>query len=68
MQHLAAVDAQPTVIMVQGESGQLLGAEEGTFVNRTWVMTRRWNGDQVDYRSDLPAAAVLLKVRMGTYR
>lgn len=50
-----------------GENSQFLDVEEGTLVNGKWVMTRRWNGDQVDYGLNL-AAPTLLKVRLGTYR
>ena len=49
------------------ENSQFLDVEEGTFVNGRWVMSRRWNGDQVDYGLNL-AAPALLKVRLGTYR
>jgi len=49
------------------ENSQFLDVEEGTFVNGQWQMTRRWNGDQVDYGLNL-AAPTLLKVRLGTYR
>ena len=35
--------------------------------NGQWIMTRRWNGDQIDYGLNL-AKPVLLKVRLGTYR
>ena len=50
-----------------GENSQFLDVEEGTFENSRWVMTRRWNGDQVDYGLNL-AAPTLLKVRLGTFR
>jgi beta-galactosidase GanA len=50
-----------------GASSQYLSVEEGTFVNGRWAMSRRWNGDQVDYGLNL-AKPVLLKVRLGTYR
>jgi beta-galactosidase GanA len=50
-----------------GASSQFLSVEEGTFENGRWVMTRRWNGDQVDYGLNL-ARPTLLKVRLGTYR
>jgi beta-galactosidase GanA len=50
-----------------GENSQFLDVEEGTFENGSWVMRRRWNGDQVDYGINL-AAPALLKVRLGTYR
>jgi beta-galactosidase GanA len=50
-----------------GENSQFLDVEEGTFDNGRWVMSRRWNGDQVDYGLNL-GRPVLLKVRLGTYR
>jgi len=52
---------------IAGENSQFLDVEEGTFVNGRWHLTRRWNGDQVDYGLNL-AAPTLLKVRLGTYR
>lgn len=51
-----------------GESGQVINAEEGSFVDGKWVMTRRWNGDQIDYGFNVGAQPVMLKVTMGTYR
>jgi len=50
-----------------GENSQFLDVEEGTFEGGRWVMTRRWNGDQVDYGLNL-AAPTLLRIRLGTYR
>lgn len=50
-----------------GENSQILDVEEGSFVNGTWLMKRRWNGDQVDYGLNL-TTPTLLKVRLGTYR
>jgi beta-galactosidase GanA len=50
-----------------GEHSQLLSVEEGTFENASWVMRRRWNGDQTDYGLNL-TVPTLLKVRLGTYR
>jgi beta-galactosidase GanA len=50
-----------------GENSQFLDVEEGTFENGSWVMRRRWNGDQVDYGINL-AAPTLLRIRLGTYR
>jgi beta-galactosidase GanA len=50
-----------------GENSQYLDVEEGTFENGSWVMNRRWNGDQIDYGLNL-TRPVLLKVRLGTYR
>jgi beta-galactosidase GanA len=49
------------------EKSQFLDVEEGTFEDGRWVMTRRWNGDQVDYGINL-TTPTLLRVRLGTYR
>jgi beta-galactosidase GanA len=49
------------------EKVQYLSVEEGTFENGRWVMSRRWNGDQIDYGLNL-TAPILLKVRLGTYK
>jgi hypothetical protein len=48
-------------------NGRYRVVEEGTFENGSWVMKRRWNGDQTDYGLNL-TDPVLLKVRLGTYR
>ena len=50
-----------------GENMQILSVEEGTFEGGSWVMSRRWNGDQTDYGLNL-TEPFLLKVRLGTYR
>jgi beta-galactosidase GanA len=50
-----------------GENVQLLSVEEGTFADGSWVMRRRWNGDQIDYGLNL-TQPTLLRVRLGTYR
>jgi hypothetical protein len=50
-----------------GENVQFLDVEEGTFENGSWVMKRRWNGDESDYGLNL-TTPTLLRVRMGTYR
>jgi hypothetical protein len=47
---------------------QIVSAEEGTFVQGKWRMSRRWNGDQIDYGFNFTDKPVLLKVTMGTYR
>lgn len=52
-----------------GHSGLMLRAEQGRFdAQGRWVMTRVWNGDQVDYGLNLPTEPVMLKVTMGTPR
>lgn len=51
-----------------GESGQLIRAEEGSFVAGKWVTTRLWNGDQIDYGFNFTDRPVMLRVTMGTYR
>jgi beta-galactosidase GanA len=50
-----------------GENVQFLDVEEGTFDNGSWVMKRRWNGDETDYGLNL-TTPTLLRVQMGTYR
>jgi beta-galactosidase GanA len=52
----------------KGEQSQLLSAEEGSFVDGKWRMSRRWNGDQIDYGFNFTAEPVLLRITMGTYR
>ena len=59
---LALAEAQP------GEQAQILSAEEGQFVEGQWHMTRRWNGDQIDYGFNFGAEPVWLMIEMGTYR
>jgi hypothetical protein len=51
-----------------GEQAQILSAEEGRFVDGEWRMTRRWNGDQIDYGFNFGAEPVWLMITMGTYR
>jgi beta-galactosidase GanA len=51
-----------------GEQAQILSAEEGQFVDGEWRMTRRWNGDQIDYGFNFGAEPVWLMITMGTYR
>ena len=51
-----------------GEQAQILSAEEGQFVDGQWRMTRRWNGDQIDYGFNFGAEPVWLMITMGTYR
>ncbi|UYY59328.1 DUF5597 domain-containing protein [Sphingomonas sp. S2-65] len=50
------------------QATQIVSAEEGTFVGGQWRMSRRWNGDQIDYGFNFTDKPVLLKVTMGTYR
>ena len=50
-----------------GEQAQILSVEEGRFVDREWRMTRRWNGDQIDYGFNFGAEPVWLMIEMGTY-
>jgi beta-galactosidase GanA len=52
----------------KGEAGQIIEAQEGRFENGQWVMTRRWNGDQVDYGFNFGKEPVWLKVTMASYR
>lgn len=48
-------------------NGRYRVVEEGTFQNGSWVMKRRWNGDQVDYGINL-TKPTLLKIRFGVSR
>lgn len=48
-------------------NGQILSAEEGTFVNGKWRQSRRWNGDQISYGFNFNEKPALLRVRMSTY-
>lgn len=52
----------------KGENTQIVEAQEGRFANGQWVMTRRWNGDQVDYGFNFGKEPVWLKVTMASYR
>ena len=52
----------------KGESAQIIEAQEGHFANGQWLMTRRWNGDQVDYGFNFGKEPVWLKVTMASYR
>jgi hypothetical protein len=52
----------------KGESAQLIEAQEGRFENGRWVMTRRWNGDQIDYGFNFGKEPVWLRVTMASYR
>ncbi|MFC3100041.1 DUF5597 domain-containing protein [Altererythrobacter lauratis] len=51
-----------------GERHELIEAQEGTFVNGEWVMTRRWNGDQIDYGFNFGAEPVWLRIEMHALR
>ncbi|WP_315760271.1 DUF5597 domain-containing protein [Sphingomonas sp. Y38-1Y] len=53
---------------VAGESGEIIRAEEGSFVGGKWVTTRLWNGDQSDYGFNFTAEPVMLRVTMTSYR
>lgn len=52
----------------KGEAGEILSAEEGSFVAGKWVAARRWNGDQTDYGFNFTGEPVMLRVTMGSYR
>jgi len=49
------------------QNGQILRAEEGTFVNGSWQTRRRWNGDQTSYGFNFNAEPALLRVKLSTY-
>jgi beta-galactosidase GanA len=48
-------------------NGQIMSAEEGTFVNGQWRPLRRWNGDQTSYGFNFNEEPALLRVRLATY-
>ena len=48
-------------------NGQILSAEEGTFVNGRWEAQRRWNGDQIASGFNFSEQPALLRVRLSTY-
>lgn len=48
-------------------NGQILSAEEGTFVNGRWQAQRRWNGDQISYGFNFNEQPALLRVKLSTY-
>jgi beta-galactosidase GanA len=48
-------------------NGQIVRAEEGTFVDGRWQARRRWNGDQTSYGFNFNAEPVLLRVKLATY-
>ncbi|NYD89130.1 beta-galactosidase GanA [Sphingomonas melonis] len=48
-------------------NGQIVSAEEGTFVDGRWKRTRRWNGDQISYGFNFNEKPALLRVRLSTY-
>ena len=48
-------------------NGQILSAEEGTFVNGQWQASRRWNGDQTSYGFNFNEQPSLLRVKVATY-
>lgn len=52
----------------KGEAGEIIRAEEGSFVAGKWVTTRLWNGDQTDYGFNFTDTPVMLRVTMGSYR
>jgi beta-galactosidase GanA len=48
-------------------NGQILSAEEGTFVRGQWKAFRRWNGDQTAYGFNFNEEPALLRIRLSTY-
>lgn len=48
-------------------NGQILSAEEGTFINGRWQARRRWNGDQISYGFNFNEQPALLRVKLSTY-
>lgn len=48
-------------------NGQIMRAEEGTFINGEWRAQRRWNGDQIAHGFNFNETPVLLRVKLSTY-
>ncbi|WP_380805645.1 DUF5597 domain-containing protein [Sphingobium tyrosinilyticum] len=48
-------------------NGQIMSAEEGTFINGRWQASRRWNGDQISYGFNFNEQPALLRVKLSTY-
>ena len=47
---------------------QILSAEEGSYQNGVWKMTRLWNGDETDRGLQFPAEApAVVRVRLGKF-
>jgi hypothetical protein len=48
-------------------NGQVMSAEEGTFINGRWEARRRWNGDQISYGFNFNEQPALLRVKLSAY-
>ena len=48
-------------------NGQIMSAEEGTFIDGRWQASRRWNGDQISYGFNFNEQPALLRVKLSTY-
>jgi hypothetical protein len=48
-------------------NGQLMSAEEGTFVDGQWKARRRWNGDQTHSGFNFNEEPALLRLKFGTF-
>ena len=48
-------------------NGQIMSAEEGTFIDGRWQTSRRWNGDQISYGFNFNEQPALLRVKLSTY-
>ncbi len=46
---------------------QILRAEEGSYENGTWHMTRLWNGDQTDRGLNFRHTGAVVRIRVGTF-
>ena len=51
----------------QEKNAQFLRAEEGTFINGEWRMTRVLNGDQTFFAANLPSEGVMLRLKVMAY-
>lgn len=48
-------------------NAEIISAEEGTFVNGRWQMSRRWNGDQTAFGFNFNEEPALLRVKLATF-
>lgn len=63
---VAGRDVRMRFASATNQTMQYISVEEGRLQNGSWVMRRRWNGDQTDFGLNF-VEPVLLKVRLGTY-
>ncbi|UXH80716.1 DUF5597 domain-containing protein [Roseateles amylovorans] len=52
----------------KGLGTMLVHAQEGRFgPDGHWIISRHWNGDQVDWGLNLPATPTVLRIKLGRY-